>query len=124
MDTVYRKKGKRYIPCGYNNIPDISDGIWLVQSNSHSKSQQSLLWKVGDFKRPVDVVTHASLQAMESELSLYLIKLGNIDSDEYKEAKETYGGGLRGPVVCNNVSASDLVTLLLRQIAISIENNK
>ena len=46
MEKVYRKvqKGKRFVyePIGYNDVPDMSDGIWLVQSSPSSKSMQGL----------------------------------------------------------------------------------
>ena len=122
MEKMYRKlPSGRYEYIGYSSIPDISDGIWLVQTNSHSRSVSSLIWKVGDLKRPVDIVTHASLQAVADNLVSYLMKLGDIDSDEYKEAVEIMGGYIRGPIHFSNISASDIVSLLIRQIAIAHE---
>jgi hypothetical protein len=122
MEDMYRKlPSGRYEKVGYWNIPDLSDGIWLVQTNPHSRSVSSLIWKVGDLKRPVDIVTHASLQAISDDLASYLMKLGDIDSDEYKEAVEIMGGYIRGPIHFSNVSASDIVSLLIRQIAIGHE---
>ena len=76
MEKVYRKDEKgRYYSVGYNDVVDLPGGIWLVKSNPSSKSVTSMVWKVGDVKRPVDVVTHASLQAMERELVNYIHKL-------------------------------------------------
>jgi hypothetical protein len=122
MEDMYRKlPSGRYEKVGYWNIPDLSDGIWLVQTNPHSRLVSSLIWKVGDLKRPVDIVTHASLQAISDDLASYLMKLGDIDSDEYKEAVEIMGGYIRGPIHFSNVSASDIVSLLIRQIAIGHE---
>ena len=75
MEKLYRKNSKgRYESIGYNSIPDLSDGIWLVQSSPSSRSVSSLVWKVGDLKRPVDIVTHASLQAVADDLVSYLMK--------------------------------------------------
>ena len=122
MEDMYRKlPSGRYEKVGYWNVPDLSDGIWLVQNKPGSKSTTSLIWKVGDLKRPVDIVTHASLQAVADNLVSYLMKLGDIDSDEYKEAVEIMGGYIRGPIHFSNVSASDIVSLLIRQIAIAHE---
>jgi hypothetical protein len=122
MEKVYRKNSKgRYEVIGYNNIPDLSDGIWLVQSNSGSRSITSLVWKVGDLKRPVDIVTHASLQAISGKLTSYLMKLSDDQSDEYKEAANIMGGYIRGPIHFTNISAHDIVSLLIRQIAIKYE---
>ena len=124
MEKLYRKVGKRYKPAGLGSIPDISDGIWMVQTNPTSKRQTSLLWKVGELKRPVDVVTHASLQTMEEDIIKYISKLSDEESEEYKEAKEICGGFLRGPVGFSNISPADLATLFLRRVAINIENEK
>lgn len=124
MEKVYRKDEKgRYQSVGYNDVVDLPDGIWLVQSNPGSKSMTSMVWKVGDVKRPVDVVTHASLQAMERELCSYVQKLSNVHSEEYKDAEKFCGGYLRGAVSFTNVSTSDLVSLILRQIALKVEND-
>lgn len=124
MEKVYRKvkKGKRYVyePYGYNNVPELTDGIWLIQHSEHSRSQTSLIWKVGDLKRPVDIVTHASLQILEDDLSRYLLKLSDENSEEYKEAKETIGWPLNTPPIYN-VSPSAIVTLFIREIAKNLE---
>lgn len=121
MEKLYRKIGRKYVSVGYE-IPDISDGIWMVQSNPGSKRVTSLMWKVGDIKRPVDVTTHAAIQSMENGLLDYLRKLGDVDSPEYQEAKEICGV-LLGPINLNNVSPSDFITLLLRQISKKIEED-
>lgn len=122
MEKMYRKlPSGRYEYIGYSGVPDMSDGIWLVQTKPHSKSITSLVWKVGDLKRPVDIVTHASLQTMTDKLSGYLMKLGDDQSDEYKDAVELMGGYIRGPIHFANISASDIVSLLIRQIAIKYE---
>lgn len=123
MEKLYRKIGKRYVECGYNT-PDISDGIWLVQSKPYVKSQQSLLWKIGNIKRPVDVVTHAALQSVEEELANYLMRLGDETSSEFKEAKEYAGSWLLNPIKFYNISASLLVTLLLRKLAFNLEDGE
>lgn len=120
MDKLYRKVGKKYVSVGYD-IPDISDGIWMVQSKPSSKRQTSLVWKVGDLKRPVDVVTHAALQTMEKDICSYIMKLSDENSEEYKEAKEICGGYLMGPIGFTNISPSDIATLFLRRVAINIE---
>lgn len=122
MEDMYRKlPSGRYEKVGYWNVPDLSDGIWLVQNKPGSKSTTSLIWKVGDLKRPVDIVTHASLQAVADNLISYLMKLGDVDSDEFKEAVEIMGGYIRGPIHFTNISASGIVSLLIRQIAIAHE---
>lgn len=121
MEQLYRKVGKRYVEWGFGGIPDISDGIWLIQNNPNSKSQSSLFWKVGELKRPCDVTTHASIQSMADDITRYLMRLRDVNTDEYKEALEICGGYLKGPVICTNISAADLTMLILRQIAIKCE---
>jgi hypothetical protein len=125
METLYRKKGNgRYEKVmGYTET--LPDGIWLVQNKSSSRSVSSLLWKVGDLKRIADVTTHAALQSYEDDLTNYLMKLTDSNSEEYKEAVEIRGDGwITGPIGYSNISARDLCILLLRQIAINIERDE
>lgn len=124
MEKVYRKVGRKYVECGYNNIPDISDGIWIVSSKPYSKSYSSVFWKVGDLKRPVDVVTHASLQQMSDDLANYLLRLGDQNSSEWKQAKEKLGSYLSGSVSYHNICASDLSTLFMAHIASKLEKTE
>ena len=125
MEKLYRKNNKgRYEEIGYNGIPDISDGIWIVQSKPNSKSYNSMFWKIGNLERPVDVVTHASLQTLSDDLSSYLMKLGDNTSKEWQEAKETLGGYLTEPIRYYNISASDLVSLFIRRIATHLEETE
>jgi hypothetical protein len=128
MEKLYRKvqKGKRtvYEPVAYCPNSEITDGVWLVQTQPSSKSITSLFWKVGDIKRPVDVTTHVALQSFERELTNYLMKLCDGNSEEYKEAEKIMGGFLKGPVSYHNISATDLCTLFLRKIAIELEQNE
>lgn len=122
MEKLYRKKENgRYeeYTFGYNG--ELSDGIWLVQNKPSSTRISSLFWKVGDLKRVTDITTHAALQAIEDDLIKYLQALQKEDSQEYLEAKEICGGYLRGPISYTNISASDLCTLLLREIAKKVE---
>ena len=122
MRELYRKNSKgRYEKCGLDVGNDLSDGIWMVSTKPNSRSTTSLVWKVGDLKRPVDVVTIAALQTMESKLAKYLVKLGEDGSEELKEAREMFGGYLKGAVGYVNISASDLCSLFLRRIALECE---
>jgi len=125
MQKLFRKNSKgRYEECGYDVRHDMQDGIWLVQSKPHSKSTTSLVWKVGDLKRPVDVVTIAALQSFESDLAQYLMKLTEEGSEELKEAEKLLGGYPKGAVEYLNISASDLCSLFLRRIAMECEETK
>jgi len=125
METLYRKKENgRYEEASISYRDDLSDGVWLVQTKPSSKSFTSLFWKVGDLKRIVDVTTHSALAGFEHELTNYLMKLGDENSEEYKEAKDNRGGYLTRPVGYVNISAADLCGLFLRKIAMEIEKEK
>jgi len=125
METLYRKKANgRYEKASISYTDDLSDGVWLVQTKPSSRSLTSLFWKVGDLKRVADVTTHAALQGFEHELTSYLMKLCDQNSDEYKDAQQRLGGYLMGPVSFLNISASDICSLFLRKIAMEIENTK
>lgn len=122
MEALFRKNSKgRYEECGYDVRHDMQDGIWLVQSKPSSKSTTSLVWKVGDLKRPADVVTIAALQSFEMDLAQYLMKLTEEGSEELKDAQKILGGYIRGAVQFSNISASDLCSLFLRRIAMECE---
>jgi hypothetical protein len=123
-EKLYRKVGKRYQEVSMPERYDMQDGIWLVQNNPYSKNMSSLYWRVGDLKRPADIVTHASLQVLEDDLSRYVFKLTEKDSDEFKEAVEISGGYLKSPVGFYNISASQFVNLILRRIALHLEDGE
>lgn len=103
-------------------IDTLSDGIWLVQNKPSSKSMSSLIWKVGDLKRIADVTTHAALQSYGDNLSQYLLKLTDVNSEEYKDAVLQIGSWIREPIDIRGISPNDLSILILRQIAINIEH--
>lgn len=123
MEKLYKRlPNGRYEVASLTYERDLSDGIWLVQNKPHSKSFESLFWKVGDLKRVADVTTHAALYSFQDDLTKYLMKLTEEGSKELKEAEELLGGYLRGAISFYNISAADLCQLFLRQIAINIES--
>ena len=121
MEELFRKKanGRYEKVIGY--IDTLQDGIWLIQSKPSSRSISSLLWKVGDLKRVADVTTHAALQSYGDNLTTYLVKLTDVNSQEYKDAVIQLGNFIRGPIEIGNISPADLSILILKQIAINIE---
>ncbi len=122
MEKLYRKlPNGRYEVAELGYTDTLSDGIWLVQNKPYSRSVESLLWKVGDLKKPVDVVTHASLQTLSDTLTEYLMQLSEVDSEEWRDAKKILGGYLNGGVQFYNVSAHDICSLFLRKIAIELD---
>lgn len=122
MEKLYRKKENgRYEEYTYGYKGELGDGIWLVQTKPYSKSYSSLFWKVGDIKRPCDVTTHVSIQSMGDDIVEYVQKLKNKDSEEFAEAKDIMGGYIGGELQIGNFSTSDLVQLILRKVALKIE---
>ena len=121
MEELFRKQsnGRYKKVIAYRDI--LQDGIWVIQSNPSSTSISSLVWKVGDLKRIADITTHAALQSYEDDLTNYLVKLTDVNSQEYKDAVIQLGNFIRGPIEISNISPADLSILILRQIAINIE---
>jgi hypothetical protein len=123
MEKLYRKKDNGKYECvGYDSV-DLHDGIWIVQTTPYSKSLTNLVWRVGELKRPIDIVTHASLQTMEHDVAKYLRNLQDETTIDYQEAKKMLGGYLQGKVGIIGISTPDLSSLILRQIAIKIEED-
>lgn len=123
MEELYRKKknGRYQKVVGYSDT--LQDGIWLVQTKPSSTRISSLIWKVGDLKRVADITTHAALQSFDDNLTEYLLRLTDINSEEYKDAVLQLGSWLKDPIEFTGISPNDLSILILRQIAINIEQN-
>ena len=121
MEKLYRKRSNgRYESIGFNDVPDLTDGIWLVQSKPGWKSSSNLIFRIGDVKGLVDITTHAALQAMSNDLALYVSKLQDESSDEYLDAKELLGTWIKGPISISGIASADLSSLLLRRIAFNL----
>lgn len=121
MEELYRKKknGRYQKVVGYSDT--LQDGIWLVQTKPSSTRISSLMWKVGDLKRVADVTTHAALQSFDDNLTEYLLRLTDVNSEEYKDAVLQLGSWIKDPIEFTGISPNDLSILILRQIAINIE---
>jgi hypothetical protein len=121
MEELFRKQsnGRYKKVIAYRDT--LQDGIWVIQSNPSSTSISSLVWKVGDLKRIADVTTHAALQSYEDNLTNYLVKLTDVNSQEYKDAVIQLGSWIKEPIDFTGISPRDLSILILRQIAINIE---
>ena len=123
-EQLYVKVGRRYVKATMPEQYHMADGIWIVQNKSYSIGMSSLCWKVGDLKRPADIVTHAGLQTLTDDLVTYLTNLGDDKSKDFIEAKEVSGAGLTRPVSYHNISASQLVSLFIRKIATYLEEGR
>lgn len=121
MEELFRKQsnGRYKKVIAYRDI--LQDGIWVIQSKPSSTSISSLVWKVGDLKRIADITTHAALQSYEDDLTNYLVKLTDVNSQEYKDAVIQLGSWIKEPIDFTGISPRDLSILILRQIAINIE---
>jgi hypothetical protein len=121
MEELFRKQsnGRYKKVIAYRDT--LQDGIWVIQSKPSSTSISSLVWKVGDLKRIADVTTHAALQSYEDDLTNYLVKLTDVNSEEYKNAVIQLGSWIKEPIDFTGISPRDLSILILRQIAINIE---
>lgn len=121
MEELYRKKknGRYQKVVGYSDT--LQDGIWLVQTKPSSTRISSLIWKVGDLKRVADITTHAALQSFDDNLTEYLLRLTDVNSEEYKDAVLQLGSWIKDPIDIRGISPNDLSILILRQIAINIE---
>ena len=121
MEELFKKQsnGRYKKVIAYRDI--LQDGIWVIQSKPSSTSISSLVWKVGDLKRIADITTHAALQSYEDDLTNYLVKLTDVNSEEYKDAVIQLGSWIKQPIDFTGISPRDLSILILRQIAINIE---
>lgn len=125
MEKLYRKKANgRYEDAGYINMPDLYDGIWIVTNKVNSRSKESLVWRVGDLKRPVDVTTHAAFYSIADEIAGYIVKLHDPKSKEFVEASHNLSipSGANG-IGVYNISAMDYATLILHKIATYFEDD-
>lgn len=121
MNELYRKKNNGRYEKVVGHINTLQDGIWLVQTKPSSTRISSLIWKIGDLKRVADVTTHAALQSYDDNLTNYLMKLTDVNSEEYKDAVLQLGSWIKDPIEFTGISPNDLSILILRQIAINIE---
>lgn len=121
MEKLFRKVGKRYVVAGYD-FPTLSEGIWLVQEKPGSRSTSSLVWKIGDIKRPVDIATRAGVLALQDDLVDYLRNLSDESSQEYQELKKKCGSyALSGAPQISNIAISDFADAILNRIGIHFE---
>jgi len=95
MNEYYIKKGKKYIPVGYSDLPNnIPFGIWYVRKNDSGTSYTNLLsWietETTDLKKIVSQVDFAGkltnvLSEMEVKFSLYDMSLYNFAEEIAKK---------------------------------------
>lgn len=120
MEKLYRlNEDGTYELAGYTDVPDLSDGIWLVQNKKHSRGKSSLVWRVGDLNRPVDVATKTAFYSIMDEIAHYIVKLNDPESKEFLEAAEQLHDDLDGHrgYGVYNIAPMDYATLILNKIS-------
>lgn len=111
MKQYYIKQGRKYVPAGVD-YPNLHDGIWLVTKNT--KRGCNLVYYIGDLQKPVNLQNHAFLQSFSDDLGMYIQKLKDNQSDEFKDAKDTLGGWIQEQINVSGISANDLAVLVMR----------
>lgn len=114
MEQLYKKVGKRYIPAGTNELY-LSDGLWLITQNK--KRMINLTYYIGNISTPVNLNNHAYLQQFSSDLGMFIQRLQDVNSDEYKQSKEQLGEWIRGEIKLSSISSQDLASLVLKFLA-------
>lgn len=115
MNTVYIKKGKKYVPIGLETSY-LTNGLWLVNGNT----KLNLSYYLGKIEKPINAVSHASMLAMSNEITRYVSKLTEEGSAELEEARKYLD--IKEPIKIYNISIHDLTTLILNKIV--NENNR
>lgn len=114
METYYIKKGKRYIPVGYN-APDMHDGLYLTEKTSYGRRTTSVAYWLGQPKKqPVDLLKLIEVMKNDDRLANYLSKIQDEESVEFKELKIDSGGYVKEPPRIYNISMQDLALAVLR----------
>lgn len=110
MNEYYLKRGKKYIPVGYGDVPDIHEGIWLVKCSDGSKSFNNLVYRISDLPQPLDMQKVTSLLIYEDSLTKFFA--------EYFDDGNENGSGIFGDspeeAKLYNVSVSKLSLDVLR----------
>ena len=117
METLYKKVGNKYEPVGYTNVPDLYDGVWLVQRREHSKSTSGLIWRLGDIPM-ADVNLFVSLFKYEDDISSFLVKMSDETSDEFKQS------GLKKAPKYYDVSAVEYASIIIKKLGTLIQSEK
>jgi hypothetical protein len=111
MEQFYIKQGRKYVPAGVD-YPNLHDGIWLVTKNT--KRACNLVYYIGDLEKPANLQNHAFLQSFSDDLGMYIQKIQDNQSNEFKDAKNTLGGWIQEQIKISGISSNDLATLLMR----------
>lgn len=107
METFYRKKENgRYEPIGVN-LPDIMEGIWIVEKENHVRSSINLSVYKTDLPDPLDISHLASILRWKNLIDKALLNL----NEKGKDAKLV------------NTSVSDFSEELIKEIYKNTDNH-
>lgn len=122
MEKYYVKRGKRYIEAGYN-VPNLCEGIYFHQKTKFGSRTTSLNWWVGSApSEPIDTKLLIQIMRIDEDLSNWLMKIQQNNSDEYKQFKENSLGFIKDNPKIYNVSVQDLSVGILRLVYESLKN--
>lgn len=124
MEKLYKKiksgSRARYEEVGYTNIPDITDGIWLIKSDKLGKSYSNLVFKLGEIKNPVDVVTRCSLYSLQNEFMEYLNNIQDEHTDDFIQLRKNCSGYDFNPAIVG-ISMYDFSLAVLNFLGRNLE---
>lgn len=103
METYYVKEGRKYRPIGCLPSGHVWPGLWLIEETKCSRKKTNMKYivqRVGDLKKPIDVVSMAALMTMSDGLASRL-------HDLFSEG--------------NRLSNSDIANTVLAWIAENLE---
>lgn len=123
MERLYKKVNGKYVDAGIIDTPDLYDGVWFVHKDEHSKSTETLIWKLSDIPM-VDISTFLSIHKFRDNLSTYLLRLSEENSKEYEALKNKLGGWIHGPIGVYNISYNDLTEAILLKLYLLIQNER
>jgi len=114
METYYVKKGRKYIPVGYN-VPDMHDGLYLTEKTGYGRRTTSIAYWLGQPKKqPADLQKLIEVMKNDDRLAKYLSKIQDEESVEFKELKIDFGGYIKESPRIYNISTQDLALAVLR----------
>ena len=112
----YKKEGRKYVPVGHD-LPRNFEGLYYHQFQKHGSRTTSVsYWMGSTTKQPVDVQSLVATMKLDEQLSEYLQKIQDPESDEYKTLVADCGGYAKNPPKIYNISPIDLSTAILRKI--------
>lgn len=113
MQQYYIKKGKKFIPAGWN-CPNLPEGVYFHQKEPNGSRTTSLNWWVGtNPSQPIDMNLLIQVLRLDDSLARYLNKIQE-DSPEFQALKADAVGHITEPPKIFNISPHELAVAVLR----------